>query len=515
MSASGLLASWRARWHKAGEASWRVANPSGRTSRAIDRLARSRVWRLRLTTPASLLLGAGLMLFGIVAPLSANGQIVFAALLLMFAILMRRVDNPGLRLTLAYLSALASWRYFFWRLDTTLPWDSWGLALGMLLWATEVLAWAVVAFEEASPLWLLQASEASPAARFIGRARHVLTGFSGVLRFYRPVALAVGVVVPGLCLMLAREPLVTTVPTLAAFALPHLALQRLARLTLPGGGRIPMRRLLHEWLLEGIMLWRTASSFAWTMLRNLGSPTIRSSAGRLPNPALPGSIWRIEGAILLFQLAAVGAWIHQSWDADHEVPGIEGLLLAWCALNALSCLARLAQLKERALVASQLAQRARQPALLVLGPGRVIRGETDNFPQTRLKILARPWPLRGTARTPAPGDTVGVSVFYREFEQTFSATIDAVSDTGVTLRIVAADLDSYEAYGAAVFSRESLWPAWLAPDKADRILPAGLHRLIDALEAFFYDFFVVRKGLQTLLQRLLFWRQARPPASGS
>ena len=106
-------------------------------------------------------------------------------------------------------------------------------------------------------------------------------------------------------------------------------------------------------------------------------------------------------------------------------------------------------------------------------------------------------------------------MFYREFEQTFSATIDAVSDTGVTLRIVAADLDSYEAYGAAVFSRESLWPAWLAPDKADRILPAGLHRLIDALEAFFYDFFVVRKGLQTLLQRLLFWRQARPPASGS
>lgn len=512
MSSADLLSSWRARWHKAGWAEWQEPYDSGRASWVVDKLARSRVWRMALTAPASVIAGAGLLIFGVAAPLSLNGQILFSVLLIVFAALMRRVDNPGLRLTLAYLSALASWRYLAWRVGATLPQDGAGLLLGTLLWTAEVLAWAVLAFGDASPLWLLRGAAGSRAEHLIRRAREQLTALARILHFYRPVASAVTIIWPGLCLVLAREPLHTSVTVLLAFALPHLTLQRMALMS-STDGRIPMRRLVHEWLLEGVMLWRTAISFSWTFLRNLGSATIRTSARRLPNPALPGTVWLREACVLAIQTGGLLAWALGTWDPHHDMSDVELLLLGWSMLNIMASLTRLAQRKEHALVSLELARRAHQDVLVALGGGRVLRGQVSNFPQSTLHIQVSQTPTRLPIRMPAAGDAVGFSVFFREFEQSFRATVESSSATGLSLRVDLEDLDHYHAFGAAVFSRDSDWPAWLAPEKADRLLPAGLHRLFDALEAFIYDFFVASKGPQLLLQRLWFWR--RPPtASG-
>lgn len=491
MSPSGLLSAWRERWRKPRGAELHVPYRRGAVVHWLDRARNSHFWTLPGAGPLAL---AGVLLFLVLTPqagLTLNGQILYAALLLGFAALLRRYAGPVCALSMVSLSLMATTRYLAWRLLDTLPVNPVDLAWGLLLWATEALL---------ALAWMLRlASHHGPADPQPGW-RQRAQGLRQALVFYAPLARALAVATPLLCLGLGLAPVLADPAHLLAYGLPHLLLVQMANQAQDREGRLSSTGLWREWLLEGVILWRTARACVQTQLRYLAGRWWPASRPGLADVSLGRAGWLTGGLLVLHALVLVPLWRHPpSASAWHDT--LLPVYLLWAGSNVLAALARLALAKETALVSREAARRATQDVLLTLGPGRLARARTANFPEPLLQLDWLPAP----ARMPGTGDRVSISVLHRGREHTFEAEVRAGTGKGLTLAIAATDLSDYQAFGAAVYSREAGWPGWLPARRADQILPDWAHRLAAAAESVFYDFVIARRGLRPWVQKLQAW----------
>lgn len=118
--------------------------------------AKHRYWDHPLVRYLAYATSAFLTFLCITTPFNTTSQLVFVSLLWIIALVVRRIPGQVVTLLLMVLSATASTRYLWWRMTTTLNWDStFDLDWGFLLIGAEMYAWLILLlgyFQSAWPL---------------------------------------------------------------------------------------------------------------------------------------------------------------------------------------------------------------------------------------------------------------------------------------------------------------------------------------------------------------------------
>ncbi|WP_456404519.1 UDP-forming cellulose synthase catalytic subunit [Thiolapillus sp.] len=135
---------------------WRHRVTPSRIRRHLEHLAKHDVWANRPMGVATYLLTVGILVITIITPFSLLSQLIFMALLWFIALSVRRIPGNLATMILIVLSAIASGRYLWWRINYTLNWDDLlDLTLGFVLLSAELFAWLVLMlgyFQSARPL---------------------------------------------------------------------------------------------------------------------------------------------------------------------------------------------------------------------------------------------------------------------------------------------------------------------------------------------------------------------------
>ena len=133
----------------------------GVTSRSIgakaEYYASHPIWRFPMLRLFSFCIGIGLTVLCITTPFTVQGQLIFLLSLWAMAMLIRRLPGTLPTLLLIMLSIVASTRYVWWRVDSTLNWDQpvdlmWGLGLV----AAEIYIWIVLVLGYVQTAWPLK-----------------------------------------------------------------------------------------------------------------------------------------------------------------------------------------------------------------------------------------------------------------------------------------------------------------------------------------------------------------------
>ncbi|MCC8391031.1 UDP-forming cellulose synthase catalytic subunit [Paraburkholderia sp. MMS20-SJTR3] len=121
-----------------------------------------RVGHVRWLLPLLLLAGAASWSLIGTAPLQSGGQFAFFAVLVVIALLVRRLPGRMPALILITLALLAMGRYVWWRMTQTLSFQSPGEAvLGYLLFGAEAYTWLILLLGFVQTAWPLQRTVAS------------------------------------------------------------------------------------------------------------------------------------------------------------------------------------------------------------------------------------------------------------------------------------------------------------------------------------------------------------------
>lgn len=162
MTPSTLQRLWRDRWHLAHTPHQRVALVHGKLAHWSIRFGSSRHWGLPGLPAIALLLSIGVLLLALATPLTVNSQIVLGWSVVGFAVYLRRHRGLVVALTIVGMAVLLSARYFFWRVDTTLPtYWSWGMVLALALVLAEAHGWTRSALQYLGDIWPLQRASAA------------------------------------------------------------------------------------------------------------------------------------------------------------------------------------------------------------------------------------------------------------------------------------------------------------------------------------------------------------------
>jgi hypothetical protein len=156
LSSETLLTTWRTRWRKGMGRDLQVPYSESAATTWIERQRQAPFWHLPVSGRIALLVCAVFMLLAPTIGLTLNGQILFATVQLVFAVVLSRYAGPVCAVALVGLSVIASSRYLYWRLLTTLPVAGGEWLWGLLLALTEVfvaLAWALRMAELHAPLF--------------------------------------------------------------------------------------------------------------------------------------------------------------------------------------------------------------------------------------------------------------------------------------------------------------------------------------------------------------------------
>jgi len=128
--------------------------------RLNDAIARFNRWPAALRTVlvvASCVLGALLLLGIISAPLDLYSQCLFAGVCFLAVLVLRKIPGRLAILALVVLSLVASLRYMFWRLTSTLGFETWlDMFFGYGLVAAEFYALVVLIFGYVQTAWPLR-----------------------------------------------------------------------------------------------------------------------------------------------------------------------------------------------------------------------------------------------------------------------------------------------------------------------------------------------------------------------
>lgn len=158
MTPATLLDLWRDRWAKPAIDTLFVPYRDSALNQRLEAFALSSAWRSR-SWRWLVLVCSGLIALGVMAlPLTSNAQIVFAFSIMAVVVYARRFAGGMLPLILACVSLVLSLRYFFWRVDTTLPTNASTLdfAWAFALWSAEFFLWLGSALVVIQRLWPLR-----------------------------------------------------------------------------------------------------------------------------------------------------------------------------------------------------------------------------------------------------------------------------------------------------------------------------------------------------------------------
>lgn len=111
----------------------------------------------RLTNAVLILLAAALLWLVVLVPMDVQEQLLFSAACMGAALILRRVSSRLAILTMVVLSVVASLRYMYWRLTSSLGFDDWiNIVFGYGLVLAELYALAVLLFGYLQTAWPLQ-----------------------------------------------------------------------------------------------------------------------------------------------------------------------------------------------------------------------------------------------------------------------------------------------------------------------------------------------------------------------
>jgi len=127
----------------------------------IQKLAESaanhRYWDNKLVSYLAYGVSAILALLCITTPFNTVSQLLFISLLWITALVIRNIPGQVVTLLLMVLSVVASTRYLWWRMTSTLNWDSsLDLIWGLLLLISELYTWTILLFGYAQTAWPLK-----------------------------------------------------------------------------------------------------------------------------------------------------------------------------------------------------------------------------------------------------------------------------------------------------------------------------------------------------------------------
>ncbi|HEX5362789.1 MAG TPA: UDP-forming cellulose synthase catalytic subunit [Gallionella sp.] len=119
--------------------------------------AKHRYWDHPLVRYLAYAASALLSFLCITTPFSTTSQLIFVSLLWIIALIIRRVPGQVITLLLMVLSVTASTRYLWWRITSTLNWDSaFDLSWGILLIMAEIYTWLILLFGYIQTAWPLK-----------------------------------------------------------------------------------------------------------------------------------------------------------------------------------------------------------------------------------------------------------------------------------------------------------------------------------------------------------------------
>jgi cellulose synthase (UDP-forming) len=119
--------------------------------------AKHHYWDLPFTRYLAYGISALLIFLCITTPFNTISQLVFVSLLLIIALMVRRITGQVVTFLLMIISITASTRYLWWRMTCTLNWDStFDLIWGMLLLAAELYTWAILLLGYMQTAWPLK-----------------------------------------------------------------------------------------------------------------------------------------------------------------------------------------------------------------------------------------------------------------------------------------------------------------------------------------------------------------------
>lgn len=116
-----------------------------------------RLWNHRLVRLCGYLLAAWMSFLCISTPFDTYSQLIFVMVLLLIALLIRPIPGAPITLLLTVLSAVASTRYMWWRISSTLNWDeSVDLIWGMILMGAELYTYLFLILSYLQTSWPLK-----------------------------------------------------------------------------------------------------------------------------------------------------------------------------------------------------------------------------------------------------------------------------------------------------------------------------------------------------------------------
>jgi hypothetical protein len=263
-------------------------------------------------------------------PLDALDQLIFAALLLVIALIARFVSGQIITLFLVGLSIIASSRYFWWRASATLNLDeNIGFAWGLVLIAAEFYTWLVLLadyweagwVDKRSTVELLIQSDPPPSEQALLR-----TGNELIIGIARAVFLTAP-----LAFLLFDAYIIYAPPILLAlYVLPHMAHAIIANSRSQGGGRLSFLTLVSKTIIS----W-CAVRHIMAMLFNFRKKT-SSMAGNSAENEYSGSNV-LTPLIFLIGLNLIGfmAGLNRWYLDPHDEIGTILLNLVWALYNLL------------------------------------------------------------------------------------------------------------------------------------------------------------------------------------
>lgn len=121
-----------------------------------EEYAKHHYWDQTFARYTTYVISALLIFLCITTPFNTLSQLIFVSLLLVIALLVRRIPGQVITLLLIIVSITASTRYLWWRMSSTLNWDStFDLTWGILLLVAEIYTWLILLlgyFQTAWPL---------------------------------------------------------------------------------------------------------------------------------------------------------------------------------------------------------------------------------------------------------------------------------------------------------------------------------------------------------------------------
>lgn len=151
-----LLSLWRDRWGKTTGSELLHPYVQGKVSRWAQKFSNSQVWKIPGLSLVSLLTCGLFVAIATSLQISGNSQIVFSFLLTIFAIYARRHKGDVISVMIVGLSFIASARYFYWRLNTTLDQQlTLDFIFGFALCIAEIQIWGIAALQHVERRWPL------------------------------------------------------------------------------------------------------------------------------------------------------------------------------------------------------------------------------------------------------------------------------------------------------------------------------------------------------------------------